>query len=139
MSAGPRQGFATRQIHAAAIVDSETRARVTPIYQTSGYVFDSFDDGEARFAGTSPLRAYSRTDNPTNVVAAKRIADLEGGVDGVLVGSGQAAIAMAIFSLAHAGDHVLTTKLLYEGTREMLRGSLARQGVSSTALDEHAT
>ena len=132
-------GFATRQIHAGSIVDRESRARVTPIYQTSGYVFDSFDDGEARFAGESPLRAYSRTDNPTNVVAARRIADLEGGVDGVLVGSGQAAIAMAVFSLASAGDHLLTTKLLYEGTREMLRGSLLRQGVTSTALDEHAT
>lgn len=133
------QGFTTRQIHAAAIVDAESRARVTPIYQTSGYVFDSFDDGEARFAGTSPLRAYSRTDNPTNVVAARRIADLEGGVDGVLVASGQAAIAMVVFSLANAGDHILTTKLLYEGTREMLRGSLLRQGITSTALDERAT
>lgn len=131
-------GFTTRQIHAGAIIDSETKARVTPIYQTSGYVFDSFDDGEARFAGTSALRAYSRTDNPTNVVAAQRIADLEGGVDGVLVGSGQAAIAMVVFSLASAGDHILTTKLLYEGTREMFRGALKRQGISSTALDEHA-
>lgn len=133
------QAFATRQIHAAAIVDAESKARVTPIYQTSGYVFDSFDDGEARFAGTSPLRAYSRTDNPTNVVAARRIADLEGGVDGVLVASGQAAIAMVVFSLANAGDHIVTTKLLYEGTREMLRGSLSRQGITSTALDERAT
>lgn len=132
-------GFSTRQIHAGSIVDAESRARVTPIYQTSGYVFDSFDEGAERFAGTSPLRAYSRTDNPTNVVAAKRIADLEGGVDGVLVGSGQAAIAMTVFSLASAGDHLLTTQLLYEGTREMLRGSLLRQGVTSTALDEHAT
>ena len=131
-------GFTTRQIHAASIVDAETKSRVTPIYQTSGYVFDSFDDGEARFAGASALRAYSRTDNPTNVVAAQRIANLEGGVDGVLVGSGQAAIAMVIFSLASAGDHVLTTKLLYEGTREMFRGALRRQGVSSTPINEHA-
>ncbi|WP_293698283.1 aminotransferase class I/II-fold pyridoxal phosphate-dependent enzyme [uncultured Agrococcus sp.] len=131
-------GFTTRQVHAGAIIDAETKSRVTPIYQTSGYVFDSFDDGKARFAGMSKQRAYSRTDNPTNTVAAQRIANLEGGVDGILVGSGQAAIATVIFSLANAGDHVLTTKLLYEGTREMFRGSLQRQGVSSTAIDEHA-
>lgn len=131
--------FATRQIHAGSIVDAEARARVTPIYQTSGYIFDSFDDGEARFAGTNGKRAYSRTDNPTNAVAVRRLADLEGGVDGVLVASGQAAIATVVFSLASAGDHILTTSLLYEGTRDMLRGSLRRQGIRWTPLDEHAS
>ena len=131
-------GFSTRQIHAGAILDAEARACVTPIYQTSGYVFENFDDGEGRFAGTNGRRAYSRTDNPTNAVAVQRIADLEGGVDGVLVGSGQAAIAAVFFALAQAGDHILTTKLLYEGSRDMLRGSLKRQGLSWTAIDEHA-
>ncbi|MCH1883330.1 aminotransferase class I/II-fold pyridoxal phosphate-dependent enzyme [Agrococcus sp. ARC_14] len=127
-------GFATRQIHAGAIVDAEAGARVTPIYQSAGYVFDSFDDGVERFAGRSRRRAYSRNDNPTNVVAGSRIADLEGGVDGVLVASGQAAIAMALAALAQAGDHILTTDRLYEGTREMLRGALRRQGLEFEAL-----
>lgn len=127
-------GFETRQVHAGAIVDSEAGARVTPIYQSAGYVFDSFDDGAERFAGRSARRAYSRNDNPTNVVAARRIADLEGGVDGVLVASGQAAIAMAIGALAQAGDHILTTDRLYEGTREMIRGALRRQGLAFEAV-----
>ncbi|ROR66863.1 O-acetylhomoserine aminocarboxypropyltransferase/cysteine synthase family protein [Agrococcus jenensis] len=127
-------GFETRQVHAGAIVDAEAGARVTPIYQSAGYVFDSFDDGVERFAGRSARRAYSRNDNPTNVVAARRIADLEGGVDGVLVASGQAAIAMALSALAQAGDHILTTDRLYEGTREMIRGALRRQGLEFEAL-----
>lgn len=126
--------FATRQIHAGAIVDAEAGARITPIYQSAGYVFDSFDDGVERFAGRGARRAYSRNDNPTNFVAARRIADLEGGVDGVLVASGQAAIAGALSALAQAGDHVLTTDRLYEGTREMMRGALRRQGLTFEAI-----
>ncbi|SFS18034.1 O-acetylhomoserine (thiol)-lyase [Agrococcus baldri] len=127
-------GFATRQIHAGAIVDAEAGARITPIYQSAGYVFDSFDDGAERFAGRSARRAYSRNDNPTNVVAARRIADLEGGVDGVLVASGQAAIAAALSALAQSGDHILTSDRLYEGTREMVRGALRRQGLRFSAV-----
>ncbi|SDR65385.1 aminotransferase class I/II-fold pyridoxal phosphate-dependent enzyme [Agrococcus carbonis] len=127
-------GFDTRQVHAGAIVDAEAGARITPIYQSAGYVFDDFDDGEERFAGRSARRAYSRNDNPTNVVAARRIADLEGGVDGVLVASGQAAIAAALGALAQAGDHILTTDRLYEGTREMARGALRRMGLELEAV-----
>ncbi|MCS5723628.1 aminotransferase class I/II-fold pyridoxal phosphate-dependent enzyme [Herbiconiux sp. CPCC 203407] len=129
--------FETRQIHAGAIIDAEANARITPIYQSAGYVFDSFDDGEARFAGRGG-RAYSRNDNPTNAVATRRLANLEGGVDAVLVASGQAAIAAALFALASAGDHILTTDSLYEGTREMFRGALKRQGLEFTALPADA-
>jgi O-acetylhomoserine (thiol)-lyase len=131
--------FETRQIHAGSVVDAEARARVTPIYQTAGYVFDDFDDGEDRFAGRSRYRAYSRNDNPTNAVAGRRIADLEGGVDGIVVSSGQAAIAAAINALAESGDHVLATRSLYEGTREMFRGILRRQGIAIEYVDDDAT
>lgn len=131
--------FETRQIHAGSVVDAETRARVTPIYQTAGYVFDDFDDGEERFAGRSRYRAYSRNDNPTNAVAGRRIADLEGGVDGIVVSSGQAAIAAAINALAESGDHILATRSLYEGTREMFRGILKRQGIAFEYVDDDAT
>ncbi|MEV8212978.1 aminotransferase class I/II-fold pyridoxal phosphate-dependent enzyme [Leifsonia sp. NPDC077715] len=130
--------FETRQIHAGAVVDSETRSRVTPIYQTAAYVFDSFDDGEERFAGRSAYRAYSRNENPTNAVAGRRIADLEGGVDGIVVASGQAAIASALSALAAAGDHILATRSLYEGTREMFRGVLARQGIEFEYVPDDA-
>lgn len=132
--AEPELGFETRQVHAGAIVDAEAGARITPIYQSAGYVFESFDDGVERFAGRSARRAYSRNDNPTNVVAARRIADLEGGLDGVLVASGQAAIAAALGALAEAGDHILAADRLYEGTREMVRGLLRRQGLEFETL-----
>ncbi|MCI0155752.1 PLP-dependent transferase [Leifsonia shinshuensis] len=131
--------FETRQIHAGSVVDAETHARVTPIYQTAGYVFDDFDDGEDRFAGRSRHRAYSRNDNPTNAVAGRRIADLEGGVDGIVVSSGQAAIAAAINALAESRDHILATRSLYEGTREMFRGILRRQGIVFEYVDDDAT
>ncbi|GAB3573043.1 bifunctional o-acetylhomoserine/o-acetylserine sulfhydrylase [Leifsonia lichenia] len=130
--------FETRQIHAGAIVDAQTSARVTPIYQTAGYVFSDFDDGEERFAGRSAMRAYSRNENPTNAVAGRRLADLEGGVDGIVVASGQAAIAAALFSLARAGDHILATSSLYEGTREMFRGALKRQGLDVEYVPDDA-
>jgi O-acetylhomoserine (thiol)-lyase len=132
-----RLDFDTRQIHAAACIDSEVNARVTPIYQTAGYVFESFDDGEARFAGRAG-RAYSRNENPTNFVAGRRIADLEGGVDGIVVASGQAAIAVAVTALAAVGDHVLVTRSLYEGTNEMFRGILARHGIEFEYVPDEA-
>lgn len=130
--------FETRQIHAGAVVDAETSARVTPIYQTAGYVFDDFADGEDRFAGRGG-RAYSRNENPTNAVAGRRLADLEGGVDGVVVASGQAAIAVAISALAQSGDHLLVTRSLYEGTREMFRGTLKRHGIEVEYVADDAT
>lgn len=130
--------FETRQIHAGAVVESQNSARFTPIYQTAGYVFDDFADGADRFAGRGG-RAYSRNDNPTNAVAGARLADLEGGTDGILVASGQAAIAMAITALAKSGDHILATRQLYEGTREMFRGVLSRQGIEVEYIDADAT
>jgi O-acetylhomoserine (thiol)-lyase len=134
--------FETRQIHAGELIDREALARVTPIYQTAGYLFEDFDDGVERFAGRSTRRAYSRNDNPTNIVAGRRLADLEGGVDGIVVGSGQAAIAVALSAIASAGDHVLATANLYEGTKEMFRGVLKRQGIdfeylAADAPEEH--
>jgi O-acetylhomoserine (thiol)-lyase len=100
-----RPDFETRQIHAGALIDAEAHARVTPIYQAAGYLFESFDDGEDLFAGRNTRRAYSCNDNPINAGAGRRDADLEGGVDGILVANG------------------------YEGTREMFRGTLKRQGL----------
>lgn len=131
--------FDTRQIHAGTIIDSQTSARVTPIYQTAGYVFNDFDDGEERFAGRSGFRAYSRNENPTNAVAGRRIADLEGGVDGIVVASGQAAIAAVVNGLTSAGDDLLVTRSLYEGTREMFRGLLRRQAIEFEYVPDDAS
>lgn len=125
----PDFDFETRQIHAGALIDSDFGARTTPVYQSAGFVFDSFDDGESRFNGESDRGAYSRTDNPTNAAVARRLADLEGGAGALLTASGTAAIALTFNALASSGDHVLATASLYEGTKTLFSRSLARQGI----------
>lgn len=130
--------FDTRQIHAGTEPDSDFGARLPPVYQTAGFVFDSFDDGEGRFNGTVAGPAYSRTDNPTNAAVARRLADLEGGAGGLLTSSGTAAIAATLNSLAVAGDHVLATDSLYEGTRTLFSNSFGRQGVEVELLPADA-
>jgi O-acetylhomoserine (thiol)-lyase len=121
--------FETRQIHAGTNLDSDFGARVAPIYQSAGFVFKSFDDGEGRFNGTIEGGAYARTDNPTNAAVARRLADLEGGVGALLTASGTAAIAATLNSLVTAGDHLLATDSLYEGTRTLFANTFHRQGV----------
>lgn len=125
----PEFDFETRQIHAGTALDSDFGARLTPVYQSAGFVFDSFDDGQGRFEGTIEGGAYARTDNPTNAAVARRLADLEGGVGGLLTASGTAAIALTLNALAASGDHVIATASLYEGTKTLFSRSFARQGV----------
>ncbi|RKR72955.1 O-acetylhomoserine aminocarboxypropyltransferase/cysteine synthase family protein [Frondihabitans australicus] len=125
----PELDFETRQIHAGARLDSDFGARMTPVYQSAGFVFDSFADGEARFSGESDRGAYARTDNPTNASVARRLADLDGGAGALLTASGTAAIALTLSALASTGDHVLATASLYEGTKTLFARSLSRQGI----------
>jgi O-acetylhomoserine (thiol)-lyase len=127
--ATPDFDFETRQIHAGTGLDSDFRARVAPVYQSAGFVFESFDDGAGRFDGSIDGTAYARTDNPTNAAVARRIADLEGGVGALLTASGTAAIALTLSSLAQSGDHILATDSLYEGSKTLFSRSLARQGI----------
>lgn len=129
MPSTPDYDFETRQIHAGTPVEGEFGSRITPIYQSAGFVFDSFDDGKGRFDGSIPGQAYARTDNPTNAAVARRLADLEGGAGALLTASGTAAIALTLNALVSAGDHVLATASLYEGTRTLFSNSFARQGV----------
>lgn len=121
--------FDTRQIHAGTNLDSDHGARLTPMYQSAGFVFDSFADGQGRFDGTIPGAAYARTDNPTNAAVARRLADLEGGAAALLTASGTAAIALTFNALAVSGDHILATDSLYEGSRTLFARSFGRQGV----------
>ncbi|MET0673327.1 MAG: aminotransferase class I/II-fold pyridoxal phosphate-dependent enzyme [Microbacterium pygmaeum] len=128
--ASARLAFDTRQLHAGQDADSAHRPRATPIYLTAGFEFDDFDQGHARFAGTDDGFSYTRVGNPTNAAAERRIADLESGIGAVLVASGQAAVATVVLALVNAGDHVLSSSSIYEGTRELLRDDLARLGVA---------
>ncbi|NRD07542.1 O-acetylhomoserine aminocarboxypropyltransferase/cysteine synthase family protein [Rathayibacter agropyri] len=123
-------GFATRQLHAAGVEDA-LHARRTPIYLTAGFGFDSFEEGRERFAGADGY-TYTRVGNPTTDAVERRLAALEGGVEALVVGSGQAAITVALLALASAGDHVVAAASLYEGTRNLLLENFARLGITTT-------
>ncbi|MGC5627512.1 bifunctional o-acetylhomoserine/o-acetylserine sulfhydrylase [Georgenia sp. Z1344] len=131
----PAQGFSTRQIHAGQTPDPATGARALPIYQTTSFVFDSADHAAARFALADPGPIYTRITNPTQEVVENRIADLEGGVAGLLVASGQAAETLAILSIAEAGDHLVASPSLYGGTYNLLRHTLPKFGVTTTFVE----
>ncbi|NQX10199.1 O-acetylhomoserine aminocarboxypropyltransferase/cysteine synthase [Microbacteriaceae bacterium VKM Ac-2855] len=122
-------GFDTRQIHAGEYEETPNQARIAPIAMTSGYRFDSFDDGRDRFAGTADGFVYSRSRNPSNAVAEKRVASLEGGTEAIVVASGQAAITSALLALAEAGERIVSTASIYGGTRILFGRSFKRFGV----------
>lgn len=137
-ASSPRLGFATRQLHAGRDAADAHGARATPIYLTAGFEFDDLDQGRARFAGEDGGFSYTRVSNPTNAEVERRLADLESGASALLVATGQAAVATTILALAGAGDHIVAASSIYEGTRELLRDDLARSGVRSTFVRDHA-
>ena len=129
-------GFATRQIHAGADPGDQHNARATPIYLTAGFAFDDFDQASERFAQPEDGYSYTRVGNPTNAVVERRIADLEGGIGALLVGSGQAAVSTAVLSLAGAGDHLVSAASIYEGSRELFRDTLLRLGIGTSFVHD---
>ncbi|MDR3359464.1 MAG: O-acetylhomoserine aminocarboxypropyltransferase/cysteine synthase [Bifidobacteriaceae bacterium] len=122
-------GFSTRQIHAGAVPDPASGALATPIAQTTAYQFPSAREAADRFAGQSLGFTYSRINNPTQEALEARLADLDGARAATALGSGQAAVAYALMTLAEAGDHVVASPALYGGTLRLLRESLPRRGV----------
>lgn len=135
---GPEQtfGFSTSQVHAGEQVDSGHGARINPIYLSAGFVFDDFDEARARFAGEDDGYMYTRVANPTNAAVERRIAALEHGAGALVVGSGQAAVSVALLSLLRAGDHVLSARRIYEGTRGLLRENFERFGIEVDFVDD---
>ncbi|KAB1664016.1 O-acetylhomoserine aminocarboxypropyltransferase/cysteine synthase family protein [Pseudoclavibacter sp. CFCC 13611] len=132
-------GFETRQIHAGEELDSDYRARVTPIYETAGYAFADFDDARRHFEHVDPRDFYGRTGNPTNHVVERRLADLEGGTDAVVLASGQAAISGTLLALVSSGFEFIATSSLYEGTKVLFRDALSRQGITVRFVDAEAS
>ncbi len=133
MAAGADTGFSTRQVHAGSAT-APAAPRATPIYLTAGFTFSDLDESAAHF-GTGAGFGYSRTGNPTVQAVEERLAALEGGDQAVLVSSGQAAVTVALLALAGAGDHVVASEHIYEGTRGLLLDNLARLGIDTTFVD----
>lgn len=128
--------FATRAVHAAR--GRETAAsRATPIYLTAGFEFDDFDHAADHF-GTGTGFGYTRTGNPTVHAVERQLASLESGADAVLVASGQAAVSAAVLSVVGAGDHIVSSTHIYEGTRGLFLDNLARLGIETTFVDDIA-
>ena len=126
---------ATLSIHAGQIPDSATGARALPIYQTTSFVFDSAEHAAELFNLQTFGNVYSRLSNPTVAVLEERIAALEGGRAAVASASGMSAEAMALMTIAQAGDHIVAAGALYGGSVTMLAVSLEKFGITTTFVD----
>lgn len=127
--------FETRAIHAGAAPDPTTKARVTPIYQSTSFVFDDADHASALFNLEAAGNIYSRLGNPTNSVLEARLADLEGGVAALTVSSGHAAQFLAFHSLMEPGCNIVASRKLYGGSINQLGQSFKRMGWETTFID----
>ncbi|MGS0743304.1 O-acetylhomoserine aminocarboxypropyltransferase [Glaciimonas sp. GG7] len=128
-------GFDTLSLHAGAIPDPTTGARATPIYLSSAFVFKDSDHAASLFNMERAGHIYSRISNPTNAVLEERIAALEGGVAGIAVASGQAALHLGLATIAGAGSHIVASRALYGGSHNLLAYTLKRFGISTTFVD----
>lgn len=128
--------FETKALHIGQEqADPATDARAVPIYQTASYVFHSAQHAADRFALRDAGNIYGRLTNSTQGVFEERIAALEGGVAGLAVASGAAAITYAIEALAQAGDHVIAQNTLYGGTTNLLKHTLSKFGIQTTFVN----
>jgi O-acetylhomoserine (thiol)-lyase len=129
------RSFETNALHAGQDPDPTTGARAPPIYQTTSYVFDDADHAARLFALEEAGNIYSRLMNPTNAVLEGRMATLEGGVGALATASGMAALNLATFMLAEAGDNVVTASSLYGGTYTFYTHTAPRRGVEAKFVD----
>ena len=128
--------FETLQLHVGQEqADPATDSRAVPIYQTTSYVFHNAQHASDRFHLKDPGNIYGRLTNTTQGVFEDRVAALEGGVGGLAVASGAAAVTYAITNLAYAGDHVVATDTIYGGTYNLLKHTLSRYGIDTTFVN----
>ena len=118
-------GFDTLALHAGARPDPATGARAVPIHQTTSFVFESSEHAASLFNMERSGHVYSRISNPTNAVLEERIAALEGGSGAIATASGQAALHLAVATLAGAGSHIVASSALYGGSHNLLSYTLA--------------
>jgi O-acetylhomoserine (thiol)-lyase len=127
--------LATVAIHGGQQPDPTTKSRAVPIYQTTSYTFDDADHAARLFALKEFGNIYTRIMNPTTDVFEKRVAALEGGVAALALASGQAAETLTIFTLAGAGDEIVSTTSLYGGTYNLFHYTLKKLGIKVHFVD----
>ncbi len=130
--------FETLQLHVGQeTADPATDSRAVPIYQTTSYVFHSAQHAADRFGLKDAGNIYGRLTNSTVDVLERRVAALEGGVAGLAVASGAAAVTYAITALVKAGGHVVAQKTIYGGSYNLLAHTLKEFGIETTFVDAH--
>lgn len=127
--------FETLQLHAGQEVDEASHSRAVPIYQTTSFTFDDTQHAANLFGLKELGNIYSRLTNPTVAVFETRVAELEGGVAGVAVASGMAAITYAIQTVADAGAHIVASSTLYGGTHTLFAHTLPKFGIDVSIVD----
>ncbi len=125
----------TLAVHAGYSPDPTTKAVAVPIYQTTSYAFDNTQHGADLFDLKVQGNIYTRIMNPTQDVLEKRIAALEGGIAGLALASGQAAITYAIQTIAEAGDNIVSASTLYGGTYNLFAHTLPQYGITVRFAD----
>lgn len=128
-------GFNTRQVHAGYQPDPVTGSRSVPIYQTTSYQFQDSDHAARLFALQEFGNIYTRIMNPTTDVFEQRIAALEGGIGALATSSGHSAQAMVVLTLCSAGDHIVSSSMLYGGTYNQFKHTFPRLGIDVTFVD----
>ena len=127
--------FETLQLHVGQEqADPATDARAVPIYQTTSYVFHNSQHAADRFGLRDAGNIYGRLTNSTQAVFEDRVAALEGGVAGLAVARGAAAITYALQNIAQAGDHIVAADNLYGGSYNLITHTLATQGIANTII-----
>ena len=132
---GRQLGFATLQLHAGQEPDSAVRARAVPIYQTTSFVFEDFEQAKAVSSVEEFGFDYTRITNPTCEVLENRIAALEGGSGALAVGSGSAATAYSVLNLTHTGDELVAARTLYGGSFNLFQNTLPKHGVTTRLVE----
>ena len=125
----------TKAVHSGYKPDPTTNAVAVPIYQTTAYAFDNTQHGADLFNLAVLGNIYSRIMNPTNDVLEQRIADMEGGVAGLALASGQAATTYAIQTISEAGDNFISMSTLYGGTYNLFAHTFPQMGINVRFVD----
>jgi O-acetylhomoserine (thiol)-lyase len=127
--------FETQSVHAGYSPDPTTKSAAVPIYQTVAYAFDSAQHGADLFDLKVPGNIYTRIMNPTNDVLEQRIAALEGGIAGLALASGSAAVTYAIQTIAEVGDNIVASSALYGGTYNLFAHTFPLSGITVRFVD----
>jgi len=125
----------TLAVHAGYSPEPTTKAVAVPIYQTTSYAFDNTQHGADLFDLKVQGNIYTRIMNPTQDVLEKRVAAMEGGIAGLALASGQAAITYSILTIAEAGDNIVSASTLYGGTYNLFAHTLPQYGIEVRFAD----